>query len=97
MAIDIIDKLKVINIKERSHKMCLWIFRNYFFCETVRKSLADSMKAFFPSDALLGRNGGDEFCILLPNCTFKEADKQLQQFTKLPSNASDGKKAFISR
>ena len=47
------------------------------------KILADSMKAFFPSDALLGRNGGDEFCILLPNCTFEEADLQLQQFTKL--------------
>ena len=57
------------------------------------KSLADSMKAFFPSDALLGRNGGDEFCILLPNCTFKEADKQLQQFTKLPKTFSyHGKK-----
>ena len=52
------------------------------------KSLADSMKAFFPSDALLGRNGGDEFCILLPNSTFKEADKQLQQFTKLPKTFS---------
>ena len=52
------------------------------------KSLADSMKAFFPSDALLGRNGGNEFCILLPNCTFKEADKQLQQFTKLPKTFS---------
>ena len=52
------------------------------------KSLADSMKAFFPSDALLGRNGGDEFCILLPYCTFKEADKQLQQFTKLPKTFS---------
>ena len=52
------------------------------------KSLADSMKAFFPSDALLGRNGGDEFFILLPNCTFKEADKQLQQFTKLPKTFS---------
>ena len=52
------------------------------------KSLADSMKAFFPSDALLGRNGGDEFCILLPNCTFKEAEKQLQQFTKLPKTFS---------
>ena len=52
------------------------------------KSLADSMKAFFPSDALLGRNGGDEFRILLPNCTFKEADKQLQQFTKLPKTFS---------
>nr|WP_295279135.1 diguanylate cyclase [uncultured Blautia sp.] len=52
------------------------------------KSLADSMKAFFPSDALLGRNGGDEFCILLPNCTFNEADEQLQQFTKLPKTFS---------
>ena len=52
------------------------------------KNLADSMKAFFPSDALLGRNGGDEFCILLPNCTFKEADKQLQQFTNLPKTFS---------
>ena len=52
------------------------------------KSLADSMKAFFPSDALLGRNGGDEFCILLPNCTLKEADKQLQQFTILPKTFS---------
>ena len=31
------------------------------------KNLADSMKNFFPSNALLGRNGGDEFCIFLPN------------------------------
>ena len=52
------------------------------------KNLADSMKTFFPSDALLGRNGGDEFCILLPNCTFAEADAQLQQFTKLPKSFS---------
>jgi diguanylate cyclase (GGDEF)-like protein len=44
------------------------------------------MKIFFPSDALLGRNGGDEFCILLPNCTFAEADVQLQKFTKLPKS-----------
>ena len=48
------------------------------------KSLADSMKAFFPSDALLGRNGGDEFCILLPNCTYDDVKEQLQQFTMLP-------------
>ena len=52
------------------------------------KNLADSMKAFFPSDALLGRNGGDEFCILLPNCTFEEAEVKLQQFTKLPKTFS---------
>ena len=52
------------------------------------KNLADSMKTFFPSDALLGRNGGDEFCILLPNCTFAEAAIQLQKFTKLPKSFS---------
>ena len=52
------------------------------------KSLADSMKAFFPSDALLGRNGGDEFCVLLPNYTCEEAEAQLQQFTSLPKTFS---------
>ena len=52
------------------------------------KSLADSMKAFFPPDALLGRNGGDEFCILLPDCTFEEADAQLNHFTRLPKTFS---------
>ena len=29
--------------------------------------LASSMQEFFPTSALLGRNGGDEFCILLPD------------------------------
>lgn len=52
------------------------------------KSLADNMKAFFPPNTLLGRNGGDEFCILLPNCTFEEAEEQLQQFTRLPKTFS---------
>ena len=52
------------------------------------KNLADSMKSFFPSDALLGRNGGDEFSILLPNCTLEEAEERLQQFTKLPKTFS---------
>ena len=46
------------------------------------KNLADSMKNFFPSNALLGRNGGDEFCIFLPNCTYDDAEEQLEQFTK---------------
>lgn len=52
------------------------------------KSLADSMRAFFPPDALLGRNGGDEFCILLPDCTAEEAGEELRQFTKLPKTFS---------
>ena len=48
------------------------------------KNLADSMKKFFPSDVLLGRNGGDEFCVLIPNCTYEEAKEKLTQFTKTP-------------
>lgn len=48
------------------------------------KNLADSMKNFFPSNALLGRNGGDEFCIFLPNCTYDDVKEQLQQFVKIP-------------
>ena len=52
------------------------------------KSLADRMKAFFPSDALLGRNGGDEFCILLSDYAFEEAEELLQQFTQLPKTFS---------
>mgnify|MGYP002924291846 FL=1 len=60
----------------------------HVYGDRALKSLTDSMKAFFPSDALLGRNGGDEFCILLPNCTFAEADIQLQKFTKLPKSFS---------
>ena len=46
------------------------------------------MKAFFPSDALLGRNGGDEFCILLQNNACEAAAKQLQQFTRIPKTFS---------
>ena len=52
------------------------------------KNLADSMKTFFPSDALLGRNGGDEFCILLQNYTCENAKELLQQFTRLPKTFS---------
>ena len=52
------------------------------------KNLADSMKNFFPSNALIGRNGGDEFCILLPDHTYKEAEELLLQFTKLPKTFS---------
>lgn len=51
-------------------------------------SLAANMRKFFPSTALLGRNGGDEFCILLPNCTAKEAKESLIEFTKTPKTFS---------
>ena len=51
-------------------------------------SLAENMQKFFPSSALLGRNGGDEFSMLLPNCTAKEAKESLIEFTKTPKTFS---------
>lgn len=51
-------------------------------------SLAENMRKFFPSSALLGRNGGDEFCILLPNCTMEEIKEALIEFTKTPKTFS---------
>lgn len=51
-------------------------------------SLAAIMRKFFPSSALLGRNGGYEFCILLPNCTVEEVKESLIEFTKTPKTFS---------
>ena len=51
-------------------------------------SLAANMRKFFPSSALLGRNGGDEFCIFLPNCTAEELKESLIEFTKTPKTFS---------
>ena len=60
----------------------------HVYGDRALKSLTDSMKAFFPKNTLLGRNGGDEFCILLPDHTYKEAEELLLQFTKLPKTFS---------
>ena len=60
----------------------------HVYGDRALKSLTDSMKAFFPKTTLLGRNGGDEFCILLPDHTYKEAGELLLQFTKLPKTFS---------
>ena len=54
--------------------------------DTVLKSLAESLRTFFPTGALLGRTGGDEFRILLPNCTAAEAKDRLEQFAKTPKS-----------
>ena len=51
-------------------------------------SLSENMQKFFSYSALLGRNGGDEFCILLPNCTMEEVKESLIEFTKTPKTFS---------
>lgn len=44
--------------------------------------LAESMKTFFPRKTVLGRNGGDEFCIFLPDCTCEEVEYGIEKFAK---------------
>jgi len=48
----------------------------------VLKKLAESMKQYFSKDAILGRNGGDEFSIFIPDCTVAEVKPFLKKFTE---------------
>ena len=50
--------------------------------DSVLKKLAESMKQYFSKDAILGRNGGDEFSILMPDCTVAEVKPFLKKFTE---------------
>ena len=45
--------------------------------------LSESMQKFFSQNAVLGRNGGDEFCIFLKDCTCEQAKLRIEQFTKV--------------
>lgn len=47
------------------------------------QALAESMRSFFGRNVFLGRSGGDEFCIFIPDCTCEEAKNRMEQFTKL--------------
>ena len=48
----------------------------------VLKKLAESMKQYFSKDAILGRNGGDEFSVFMPDCTVVEVTPFLKKFTE---------------
>ena len=52
------------------------------------KSLASDMQKNFPKDAVVGRNGGDEFCILLPDQTCESVHNRLKAFTESRKNFS---------
>ncbi len=48
------------------------------------KELAQNMRDTFPKEAILCRNGGDEFSILWVGVTEEEAKETIQQFTRMP-------------
>ena len=45
------------------------------------QKLAESMKQYFSKNVILGRNGGDEFSIFMPDCTVEEVKPFLKKFT----------------
>ncbi len=47
------------------------------------QNLAAGMKDYFSDRAVLGRNGGDEFIILLPGMTCESAKQLLEEFTHM--------------
>lgn len=51
--------------------------------DSALKALASSMQSYFDHEVILGRNGGDEFCIFLPNCTYKDIQQKIEKFTSL--------------
>ena len=52
----------------------------------VLQKLAESMKQYFSKDVILGRNGGDEFSIFMPDCTVEEVKPFLKKFTEETRN-----------
>ena len=44
------------------------------------RTLAESLRQCFPGKAILGRNGGDEFCALLMNTTIAASDERIHSF-----------------
>lgn len=51
--------------------------------DVALKVLSEGMQKFFSKNVVLGRNGGDEFCIFLPDCTCADVKEKLEKFTKL--------------
>lgn len=47
------------------------------------QNLSSGMKAFFPKNTIIGRNGGDEFCLLLPDQTIQTSQRCFQEFIEI--------------
>ncbi len=51
--------------------------------DKVLKHLAQSMRDTFSDNAILGRNGGDEFCMLLKDCRVEDMRQKIESFCKM--------------
>lgn len=48
--------------------------------DQVLCQLARSLEQTFSKNAIIGRNGGDEFCVLLKNCTSEQVAERIEAF-----------------
>lgn len=52
--------------------------------DTALQNLSKCMKNIFSSEVIIGRNGGDEFCLLLPHETCASVKETLEKFVMEP-------------
>lgn len=50
--------------------------------DQVLLQLSQSLVQAFPDNSIIARNGGDEFCIILKDCSAEEAASQIEAFSK---------------
>lgn len=52
--------------------------------DQVLQQLAHSIEQYFPQNVIIARNGGDEFCIILKDCSAEDAAAQIEAFSSAP-------------
>ena len=50
--------------------------------DQVLLQLAQSLQQAFPDNSIIARNGGDEFCLILKDCSAEEAASQIDAFSR---------------
>ena len=50
--------------------------------DQVLLQLAQSLQQAFPDNSIIARNGGDEFCLILKDCSAEEAASQIEAFSR---------------
>lgn len=50
--------------------------------DQVLLQLAQSLQQAFPDNSIIARNGGDEFCLILKDCSAEEAASQIETFSR---------------
>lgn len=84
-----INQIRGLNISYACMMIDIDFFKNindshgHLNGDIVLKQLADLLKSTFRRDDIIGRIGGEEFCILLKNCSLEDARKSAEKVRSL--------------